>query len=129
LKNRIALAVAVLAILYMSNESKAQTTKCDSIYTLAQQMPIYGTGQKDFFNYLNKNLEVKKPCKPSDLKRIIFTVTAEGKITDIEVFGVNTKCKDDLVKQLQSFPDWTPGMDQGKAVCVQIILPIQLKGH
>src|ERR1700712_2423681 len=90
----------------------AQTVACDSIYTLAEQMPFYGAGQKDIFSYLNKNLEVKKPCKPSDLKRILFIVNKNGKISDIEVVGVD-KCKDDIIRQLQSFPDWTPGKDQG----------------
>lgn len=118
----------VLCCGMMSLTSAAQTTACDSIYTLSEQMPYYGTGQKDIFAYLNKNLEVKKPCKPSDLKRIIFIVDKNGRISEIEVIGVD-KCKDDLIRQLQSFPDWTPGKDQGKAVCVRVILPIQLKVH
>jgi protein TonB len=105
----------------------AQEVKCDSIYELAEQMPVYGTGPKDFFKYLNKNLDVKKPCKPTELKRIIFTVNKDGKISDIEVVGVNEKCKEDLIKQLKTFPDWTPGKNMGQPVCVRVVLPIQMK--
>ena len=123
-------AIFIILILLCAGavRSNAQGVTCDSIYTLPEQMPYYGTGQKDIFAYLNKNLDVKKPCKASDLKRIILTVNQNGKISDIEVIGVD-KCKDDLIRQLQSFPDWTPGMNLGKPVCVRVVLPIQLKAQ
>lgn len=107
--------------------SFGQENSCDSVYTIVDEMPSYGKGNEDIVKYLMKNLKFKKPCRPEELRRLTWTVNKEGKIVDIDTIGFDGQCKTDLIDQLKSFPNWTPGRLKGELVCVKIILPIHIR--
>jgi hypothetical protein len=97
-------------------DSFGQDSPCDSVYTIVDQMPTYGKGTEDLMRYLMKNLKFKKPCRPEELRRLTWTIDKEGKMIDIDLIGLEGKCRDEIIEQLKSFPAWTPGRLNGKLV-------------
>lgn len=108
-------------------DSFGQNSPCDSVYTIVDQMPIYGKGTQDLMHHLMQNLKFKKPCRPEELKRFLWTINKEGKMVDIDLIGLEGKCKAEIIEQLKSFPAWTPGRLNGNPVCVRMILPIHFR--
>lgn len=104
-----------------------QDSRCDSVYTVVDQMPTYGKGKEDLMRYLMKTLKFKKPCRPEELRRLTWTINKEGKMVDMDLIGLEGKCREQIIEQLKSFPTWTPGRQNGKLVCVKMILPIHIR--
>jgi hypothetical protein len=44
-------------VIVTSVESFGQRAACDSVYTIVDQMPIYGTGIRDFYEYFWEKLK------------------------------------------------------------------------
>lgn len=54
-----------------------------------------------------------------------FIVTAAGEVTDVKVVkGVAPSLDAEAVRVLKSMPKWTPGKNKGKAIDVELSLPI-----
>lgn len=109
-------------------DSLGQET-CDSLYTVVDQMPVYGKGQSDILEYLAKNLKFSKTCRPEELRKLTWTIDTEGKMIDIDALGIEGQCKANIIEQLKTFPYWTPGRLNGELVCVRMILPIHIRGN
>ena len=110
-----------------TTDSFGQDSPCDSVYTIVDQTPAFGKGQEDLLRYLMKNLRFKTPCRPEELRQLTWTVNKEGKMVDIGLIGLQGKCREGIIEQLKSFPTWTPGRLNGKAVCVRMILPMHIR--
>jgi len=111
-----------------TTSSFGQDVVCDSVYTTVDEMPTYGKGNQDIINSLLTTLKFnKEDCRPEELKRLIWTINKEGKMTDIDVVGVGEQCKTRIIEQLKDFPKWTPGRLKGELVCVRIVFPIHIR--
>jgi hypothetical protein len=106
-----------------------QQNTCDSLFTVVDQRPIYRTGMADVYEYIAKKLTFKKPCGPEGIRQLIWTIDKEGKMIDIDVIGLEGQCKTDVIKQLTTFPTWTPGRLRGELVCVKMIIPVHIDGQ
>jgi hypothetical protein len=122
--------LAVFVVGISTLQSFGQTNACDSVYTLVDQMPVYGNGTEDVMRYLLKNLKVKAACHPENLKKLTWTINKDGKVIDIDVIGLEEKCKAEVIDQMQTFPAWTPGKLNGNPVCVRMVFPMHIHpGH
>ena len=119
--------VVVFIVGFWTIDSFGQGTPCDSLYTVVDQMPIYGKGNEDILKYLMKNLKFKNPCRPEELRRMTWTINKQGKMIDIDVIGLDGKCKTDIIDQLKQIRTWTPGRLNGDLVCVKMIFPIHIR--
>jgi hypothetical protein len=106
--------------------SFAQTTPCDSVYTIADEMPKFGESNEDFGRYVLKNLKINK-CARYDIRLITWTIDSTGHMVNIDVPGLEGECKQNIIEQLKAFPLWKPGKLKGKPVCVKMMLRICIK--
>lgn len=63
--------------------SFAQTTPCDSVYTIVDEMPKFAESSEDFGRYAMKNLQIGK-CALSDIRLITWTIDSTGHMVNIE---------------------------------------------
>jgi hypothetical protein len=111
---------------WVSGQALAQECKCDSVYQIVDQMPMYKSGNTELMDEI-KRIRFEKDCKPEDLRQLTITINKEGKLIDAEVKGLTDFCKDKIVKQVKQFTDWKPGKSNGVPVCVKLTFPIHIR--
>ena len=121
--------ISSLGLSFNLHNPVGQSPPCDSVYMVVEEMPTFGSGIEDFFKEVGRRIKISKPCKIGELKRIEWTVTTEGEMVDIDVFGLERECKNEVIKQLKGFPLWTPGKLKGENVCVRMVMPIYIRTY
>lgn len=110
------------------NNELPKTPQEDSAPVIVEQMPQFPGGEKAMKKFINKNLRYpKESLKKGTSGRVIvtFVVDTDGKVCDAEVLrSVHPLLDAEAVRLVQSMPDWTPGMQDGKPVRVKYTLPI-----
>lgn len=95
------------------------------------QMPEFPGGQDALMKFLVDNISYPKSAKKEKVEGTVhvgFTVSADGSITGVNVKkGVHEALDAEAVRVVQSMPKWNPGKAHGKAVDVQMSLPIAFK--
>ena len=85
--------------------------------------------------YLVKNIVYPQEARDFGLEgkcHLAFTVTAEGKITDVKVMrGVPDcpECDKEAVRVFRSMPDWIPATIDGVPVEAKLQLPVGFWMH
>jgi protein TonB len=106
----------------------AQTATCDTVYTIAEEMPELVGGMHGLYKFIGKNLKVTKECAPFEKIWFTFIVDRDGNVRDLDVLkGFEGECKTRFLEQLSQFPSWTPGKRRGKPVCVKMVMPMYLE--
>lgn len=106
--------------------SFAQTTPCDSVYTIVDEMPKFAESNEDFGRYVMKNIKIGR-CALSDIRLITWTIDSSGHMVDIDVPSLEGECKQNIIEQLKAFPPWKPGKLKVKPVCVKVMLRVCIK--
>lgn len=108
----------------------------DTVYTIVDRLPEFPGGHNGMMEYINKNLVIKdlnmdiiNSSEYREMAVISFVVTKTGKLENIKMDRSSNAAQIDsiyidLVKQM---PEWLPGMDKGKKVNVQYMLPIRVR--
>lgn len=104
-----------------------QNTTCDKVYTTVDEMPTWRQTGKDFSLFLLKNLEVPKECYQEKVYILTWTIDKEGNMINIDTPGLEERCKNDIIKQLEKFPTWNPGRLKGMPVCVKMTYRMCIK--
>lgn len=105
------------------------------IATFAEQMPQFGDGEEDLNRFLQKNIQYPPNAKENSIEGkviLAFVVSAEGKISQIEVLSKDAKgqyklgwgCEEEAIRVVKMMPDWRPGKQNGKAIPVRFTLPV-----
>lgn len=98
-------------------------------FQLVEKQPRFmGGGPNEFTKWVNKNLVYPKECKELGIQGRVtlqFTITKEGKVTNVKVIrSVDPRLDDEAVRVVSSSPRWTPGTTRGKAVNVTYTFPV-----
>jgi len=104
------------------------TTK---VYDVVEQMPSFPGGQQKLMEYLSENTHYPKECKEIGVQgRVIvsFVVERDGSISGVKII----RCLDPLMdveagRVISSMPKWNPGRQDGVAVRVKYILPVNFR--
>ena len=57
-----------------------------------------------------------------------FVVDKDGKVKDVKIKkGVDKLLDDEVLRVVKMSPEWTPGKQRGKAVDVQMMIPVEFK--
>lgn len=97
----------------------------------AQVMPKFPGGEAAMMNFISK--EAKKNNQWADMGLsgtiyVQFIVNADGNVSNVEaVRGSYDLLKKTAVNAVKSMPKWTPGMQDGHAVPVILVVPISFK--
>ncbi len=101
------------------------------VYKTVETLPEFKGGQNAMINYLVSNIKYPENAKKKGIQGkvfVAFIVGETGKVSNVRVVkGVNAELDAEAVRVVASMPDWNPGKDKGKAVDVELTLPIQFK--
>lgn len=97
-----------------------------------EQMPIFPGGDLEMFKFIQNNMKIRpvEMCYAGISGRVVckFIVERNGNITNIEIVrSLDSTLDKEAVRIIQSMPKWVPGKQNGKAVRVNYILPINFK--
>jgi hypothetical protein len=106
--------------------SLGQTAHCDSVHTIVDEMPKFGTADQELFMYIAKNLKFGA-CGVDEMKLLTWTIDSEGRMINIDATSLDGECKKNVIEQLKKFPSWKPGRHKGKPVCVKMNLRMCIK--
>jgi protein TonB len=103
------------------------TTDTLIVFGDPEKMPTFVGGEKALFKYINKNLKYPEEAVNSKLEdKVIarFCVRASGEITDIRILrGQYEELNNEVLRLLNSMPNWEPAISGGKKMCMEYTLP------
>jgi periplasmic protein TonB len=92
-------------------------------------MPEFPGGENALNKFLSDN--IKYPVEARENKTegrvyITFVVSETGKIRDARLIrGIGDGCDEEAIRVVKLMPDWKPGVQQGRKVPVQYVLPVK----
>jgi protein TonB len=107
-------------------------SKIDGVYQVVPDMPIPpGGSMESFIQYFQENLKYPEFGKENGIEGLVavsFVVREDGSVNDVAVLrGIGGGCDEEAYRLVKESGTWTPGKIDGKAVAVQMRLPIQFK--
>ena len=103
----------------------------DTVCVTAEQMPVFGKDDKALAAYLSSEIKYPREAREKGIQGkvfVTFVVNGSGKVNNAKVLEpVNPLLDAEAIRVVYAMPDWTPGKSKGKAVSVQLTLPINFK--
>lgn len=85
----------------------------------------------DIYQYLSKHIHYPNMAMQDHITGkvlIRFVVNEDGSISNVEVVrGIGGGCDEEAKRVVQNMPEWSPGMQNGRAVKVYFTLPINFR--
>jgi len=106
----------------------------EKAFEVVEKMPAFPGGDKALLEFLSKNIKYPVEAQKKGLQgRVVvnFIVEKNGSINHANVIrSVDPLLDAEALRVVQSMPNWTPGMHNGKAVRVKYNIPVlfQLNG-
>lgn len=102
--------------------------KDDALFVAVEQMPEFPGGQTALRDFLQRTLRYPTAASSAGISgrvAVMFTVNADGSLTDIQVLkGLGFGTDEEALRVLKAMPRWKPGRQSGRAVRVRFTLPI-----
>lgn len=101
------------------------------IFQFAEEMPDFPGGNDSFKKYINDNLRYPQDAKEANKQGTVyvsFVVRTDGSVTDVRVArGVSgaPSLDKEAVRLISESPKWKPGRMNGRAVNVQMTMPVK----
>lgn len=112
---------------YVPDEIPKEATD-DTPFLFVEEDPAPADGMKSFYTYLSKNLNYPKKAIRDGVEGKVyvqFVVNTDGSLTDLKVLkGISPECDQEAMRVLANAPKWKPGKQRGRAVRVQMSMPI-----
>lgn len=119
----------LLTFCFLHNQSLAQTD--DTIYSLADEQPVYPGGMSAFFKYVQTNLEYPESAKSKGIEGRVFVeyvVEKDGSISSAKILkSLDGDCDKEAIRLVTNSSKWAPGKIDGKVVRVKMALPLNFK--
>ena len=97
-------------------------------FDVVEQMPEYPGGPSALLEYLATNIRYPESAEKAGIQgRVIvtFVVMKDGSISNAKIVkSVSPELDTEALRVLSAMPNWTPGMQNGKAVNVKYAVPI-----
>ncbi len=86
---------------------------------------------KRMFQFIFENLKYPQTAKDANIEGTVvvqFYVDTDGSIIEPTIVkGLGSGCDEEVLRMMKEMPTWIPGIKDGKAVKVEMNLPIQFK--
>ncbi len=127
--------ICLCCVVYLFGMPNAQAQKNDSdtsVRVYVEDMPVFSGGDYMMYEFITKTIAYPKAAKEASIEGkvvVTFIVEKDGSITNVkalsglEGFGL----KEEAVRVVKLFPKFTPGMQNGKPVRVQLNIPIAFR--
>jgi protein TonB len=108
-----------------------EVPKKEEVFTRVEQMPQFGSGERELLEYLAKNIKYPAFARINSIQGTVviqFIVDKDGSVTEPTVVReVGGGCDEEAIRVIKSMPKWIPGKQQGKPVKVRYTLPVKFK--
>lgn len=100
-----------------------------TIYKVAQSQPSFPGGISALKKYLSDN--IKYPALAINMGQtgtvyVGFVVEKDGSVSNVSILrSLGYGCDEEAMRVVENMPPWIPGMQVGKAVRVEFILPVK----
>ena len=98
------------------------------VYQIVEQMPQFSNGEEAMMQYIAEQVKYPAEAKKSGVQGRVFVgfvVEPDGSLSDFKVLrGIGHGCDEEALRVVESMPKWKPGMQRGKAVRVQYLVPV-----
>lgn len=107
----------------------------DEVCLSAEKYPEFPGGTTALFDFINKNVKYPKSARDKGIEGRVFVqfvVEKDGSLSSLKVLrGVSDDINAEALRVVKLMPKWKPGMQEGKPVRVQYVLPFkfQLSGN
>jgi protein TonB len=115
---------------FAQSNQKTDTTQLGDKrgFRAVEVLPEFPGGIQAFGKYISQNVkypEVARLIGINGKVRLSFVVERDGRVTDVTPMNcIVAGCEAEAVTVLQNSPQWSPGVQDGKAVRVQYTVPI-----
>ena len=103
----------------------------DKTYDVVEVMPQFPGGSAAMMQYLMKNIRYPEESFKNNIQgRVIvsFTVRKDGSISDAHVMRhISPQLDAEALRVINTMPNWTPGMQDGKPVAVKYAVPVTFR--
>jgi len=103
----------------------------DNTFITVEQMPQFPGGQDSLLSFIRQNLIYPEKASDKGIQGkvlVSFIVDKSGKVRDVELKrGVDPLLDAEALRVIRLLPHWVPGMQDGKAVNVSYVLPLNFK--
>lgn len=120
-----------IILVALSTTLFAQTHSSDVIPKKTEISPNYPGGQAELMNFVINKLQYPKEAKKQNVEGKVyaqFTVKEDGSLTDIEIVrGIGYGCDKEVIRIIESMPNWEPGTKDGQPIKTKMTLPVVFK--
>lgn len=99
-------------------------------FALVEEKPQYPGGDTAMYNYISQNYRLPE-AQESQIGGKIFVqliIESTGKVSNVKIArGIDPYLDQEALRVVRSMPNWIPGKQEGKAVPVTFILPINIE--
>lgn len=100
-------------------------------FLFVEEMPEFPGGEKALLEFIAKNIRYPGTAQRLGVEgrvHLKFVIDKDGSVTNIEVLqGIGAGCDKEAIRVLGLLPKFSPGKQRGKAVKVQMQLPVIFK--
>jgi len=100
-------------------------------YKMVDKMPSYPGGDEARIKFMLENIKYPAEAMKKNVQGKVFVkyiVRSDGSITDAKILrGIGGGCDEEAIRVIKLMPKWNPGMDKGKPVDVEFVMPINFK--
>lgn len=130
-KNQLMLlSILMIALFSCSKNSTDVTQRSESEepFVIVEQMPVFPGGDYELLQYIAKNTLYPPEAKTNGVQGkviIRFVVEGDGSVGRVEVYsGADPLLDQEALRVIKTLPKFKPGLQDGKAVPVWVMLPI-----
>ena len=103
----------------------------DTVYQIVEQMPKYTGGEEAMMKYVAENIKYPQAAKDKNISGRVFVgfvIEKDGSVSNVKVVrGIGGGCDEEAARVIKEMPKWKPGMQKGKPVRVNYMMPIFFK--
>jgi protein TonB len=103
----------------------------DEVFTLVEEYPSFDGGDLAFIKFVQNNLVYPEKARRMGLEGRVFVqfiVEKDGSLTNVIVLkGISGGCNEEAIRVMQNSPKWLAGKQRGRAIRVQMVVPITFK--
>ena len=94
-------------------------------------MPQYTGGESALMKYVSENIKYPEKAKEDGIQGrvfISFVIEKDGSVSNVKVVrGIGGGCDEEAARVIAGMPKWQPGMQKGKPVRVNYMMPVFFK--
>ena len=102
-----------------------------NIFGVVEEMPSFPGGMAALMKYIKDNLRYPEICREGAAMgrvHVVFIVNEDGSLSDIKVIrSISPELDKEAIRVVKSMPKWNPAKQNGKAVKMKYVVPVNFR--